>query len=128
MLINNSPKSEQNNCIYKIPCNNCNKIYIGQTNNLNKRLYYHKYAIRSANLASSCYKHVEEGHTIDWNNVCVLVNVNNYKQRNFYESVIIQKTENINFNLDKTNYCLDSLTLKFIWNELCKNKNIKDLC
>ena len=93
LLINNAPKSDINNCIYKIPCKICNQYYIGQTKNINERIKQHKYSVRTCNENNTCFKHMEiYGHQIDWENTDIILRKNDIKLRNIYESAIIQKT------------------------------------
>ena len=68
-LIKNSPENKSC-CIYKVPCFQCNRYYIGQTGKgLETRVKQHKYAIRSANESNALFNHVrDEGHSIDWEN------------------------------------------------------------
>ena len=99
VLIKNSP-SNNNNIIYKIPCLNCNSVYIGQTSkSLEIRVKQHKYNFRTAQQNSACFKHsFETDHRIDWESSVKILNNNNWTERNIIESFLIEKTNNFNIS------------------------------
>ena len=72
MLIKNSPDTDIG-CIYRVPCNDCNKIYIGQTGkSLQARIKQHKYNIRGAQESDAVFLHVRDSsHSINFNNAAI---------------------------------------------------------
>lgn len=99
------------NVVYRIPCNNCNKIYIGQTKqNLKKRMNNHKNDCRKHNLLTNhnktaltthCYN---ENHTFNFDNPDILDVECNFKKRQLSEMLQIQSDDrSINFKTDISN-------------------------
>lgn len=114
------PNSKPDNisAIYKIPCSSCNSYYIGETNNINTRIYQHKYDLKIDNLNSSLSIHRRNfNHTINPNNTTIIKNINNTDNRKIIESYIIKNTKN--FNTQKGEIKIDnSINLylnKSIW-------------
>ena len=99
ILIKNSPQND-NNIIYKIPCNDCNGSYVGQTSKaLDIRIKQHKYNVRNGNENSAIFKHISNyNHNIDWENSCKIINSNNWLERNIIETFIINFNSN-SFNI-----------------------------
>ena len=66
LLIKNSPKSDSN-VIYKIPCFDCNSIYVGQTSKtLDTRIKQHKNYVKNAYDNSALFKHAfQNDHKIN---------------------------------------------------------------
>jgi len=58
----------RNNIVYRIPCNDCDCIYIGQSKQkFCKRLYEHGYAIKKRDEKNALAMHVmKTGHTINF--------------------------------------------------------------
>ena len=83
MLIENSPDTDFG-CIYCIPCDDCNKIYIGQTGkSLQVRIKKHKYSIRRAQESSAVFLHVRDSsHRINFNNAAIYKRIGDYQNRN----------------------------------------------
>ncbi|CAG9760623.1 unnamed protein product [Ceutorhynchus assimilis] len=64
----------KSNIVYSIPCNNCDKIYIGQTKqNLKNRISGHKSDIRLEKDSSAISEHSYiTGHNINFNEAKIL--------------------------------------------------------
>lgn len=99
-----TPHDITSNVIYRVPCNVCNGVYIGQTGRyLKTRMSEHKRSIRPNNLINTKNKtalaeHFEEKqHDINFNSVAILGRQNNYKKRLVNEMIEIKKHPN-NFN------------------------------
>ena len=109
ILIKNSPPND-NNIIYKIPCTDCNKIYIGQTSKgLDVRIKQHQYNVRQHHTNSAIFQHsFNEDHRINWHNSNKIIKSNNYFERNIIESFLIDCTNN-NFNIGKGMFIFDPL-------------------
>ena len=59
---------ERRNSIYKIPCSECDKVYIGQTGKqLKTRIHEHKLAVKRIDPKSQIATHIlETGHPFDF--------------------------------------------------------------
>ena len=93
-------------CIYQIPCKNCNKVYIGKTIYFERRRREHRDAIRRGDENSAVFKHLQEGHVIDFENMNKFTSVPDTYQRKLLESVLIQNSKT--FNVYQSNFKLDS--------------------
>ena len=115
ILIKNSPK-DNCNVIYKIPCKDCNSIYIGQTGkDIDSRIAQHKYSIRTGQASNSLFVHLRDfGHRINWNLSSVICKSNNFIERNIIESSLIQITWQNNMNTSKGLYSLDQVILSMM--------------
>lgn len=95
--------------IYKIKCKGCNKCYIGESDNISRRQYQHKYDLRTDNLCSPLVKHRNEtGHVIDTMNLDTIIVMKSIKKRKLLESLIIKNTDN--FNVLKEELWIDTIT------------------
>lgn len=109
------PKKENSGLVYKIPCKNCDKIYIGETiQKLAKRLDQHenecdKVASGTANLkkvaALAGHTH-ETNHTFDFDKADILkFERNKFKLQVQEVNQIIKHEQNVcNFKTDKKDY------------------------
>ena len=95
ILIKNSP-NQISGCIYEIPCNQCNKKYVGQSGKeLSTRLKQHRYNVRVGNTASSIFLHMNEfSHSINWAESKEIMYCKDVVKRNLIESCIIRKNCN----------------------------------
>ena len=86
--------------VYKIPCKDCNKVYIGQTGrNLNTRIVEHKRSVRYGQENSALFQHVQNvGHAIDWNNSSMLYKSKCNFGRKIVESCFIDSLPNLNIS------------------------------
>ena len=114
ILINNSPKNDTN-IIYKIPCCDCNGIYLGQTSKpLEIRIKQHKSYVKNYNNNSAIFRHIfEEDHIINWENSSKIININNFLERNIVESFLINSISN-NFNISKGLCTFDPIMTKLL--------------
>ena len=103
--------------IYYIPCQSCSSGYIGESCDLNRRIYQHNYDKRNFNTNNAIVKHcVENNHTININNVVTLHKENDVHKRKLIESTLIHN--NNNFNIQRTNYNLDILCNSILTNSI----------
>ena len=59
--------------IYKVPCSGCELIYIGESDNISRRMQQHKNDIRNCNLNNPIMKHiVNTEHPITVNNFSIV--------------------------------------------------------
>ena len=119
ILIKNSP-TNQNNIIYKIPCKDCPKFYIGQTSKpLQFRLSQHKYCIRSGLTNNALFVHLSENsHRINWDESTEIMHCNTSIKRNILESALIKISWSDNFNINEGLYNFDDIILKYMKKEL----------
>ena len=96
--------------VYKIPCNDCDLIYIGQTGrDLKSRVSEHKNSVRYAQNSSAVFNHVSTlGHSIRWNNAEILYKSNCSYKRKIVESALIDVIPN--FNLSRGQWSPDPIT------------------
>lgn len=87
--------------VYKIPCKDCNDVYIGQTGrNLATRIVEHKRSVRYGQDNSAIFQHVQnQGHVIDWNNSSIIYKSNCNFGRKIVESSFINSTPNFNLSV-----------------------------
>lgn len=93
------PKIQHENkthCIYEIKCNDCEMKYIGNTKQyLHRRIYEHKYSVRTNNKCTALAKHsIENLHGFDFDNTQILTTEMNCKKRNILEMMAIHKENN----------------------------------
>ena len=118
-LVKNSP-FEKTGCIYEIPCNNCDKKYIGQSGKvLATRINQHKYCVRVGNMSSALFLHMNNcNHSIDWRNSKEMLFCNDIVKRNIIESSIIKFKSDCVLNISKGLYKLDNWIIKGIVKQL----------
>ena len=90
ILIKFSPNNNSN-LIYEIPCQDCNKVYIGQTSKeLETRIRQHKSYVNNQRSNSALFLHsFNNDHNIAWRNSKKILNCNNFHERNIIESFLI---------------------------------------
>lgn len=95
-LKDRTPILQQSNVVYKIPCLDCQLVYIGQTSrSISGRIISHKSDIRRGVNNCLLAKHANEvHHSIDYSSVSVLDTAVNYKKRSFLEMVRILQHDN----------------------------------
>ena len=75
--------------IYRVPCNRCNLVYIGESDNIPRRLQQHKNDVRNANDNNPIVKHiVNADHPVSIDQSTVIKNISNITQRKLIESFI----------------------------------------
>lgn len=87
--------------IYKIPCNNCDKIYVGQTKQyLKERIKQHKNY--NNNQQTALRKHeIEKQHHFNYDNTKIITTEKHTQKRLLLEMIHIQK--NINKTVNNRN-------------------------
>jgi hypothetical protein len=105
-LIKNSPDTA--GCVYSIPCNDCDSVYLGQTGkSLQLRLSQHAYSIRTAQTSNALYLHTSLcDHNINWNGAKSITNCGDFVERNLIESALISQCPNL-LNVSTGMYKLD---------------------
>ena len=98
LVSNRPPNSEEGGVVYRVPCVECDKVYIGQTGrDFAVRLKEHKSAVRLGNMNNACTKHAYSlNHSIDWENACSVYNSNSLSKRLVVESALINTYQNFN--------------------------------
>ena len=114
MLVRNKNKNICDAGIYKIPCQDCELVYIGETGrNLETRIKEHKYAVKSHNKNNALFHHkYETDHRINWQGSHLMYKCHDFRKRKIIESMCIQKFGN--FNLSEGTYKLDPVTRSLI--------------
>ena len=109
LVINISP-DQMDCCVYKIPCKDCDKYYIGQTGkDLAKRIKQHKYSVRTGQVSNALFIHLRDNnHCIDWSNASSIVSCHDILNRNIIESSLIKQSESQLINMSSGMYKLDS--------------------
>uniref|UniRef100_A0A6P7HGF2 Uncharacterized protein LOC114348369 n=1 Tax=Diabrotica virgifera virgifera TaxID=50390 RepID=A0A6P7HGF2_DIAVI len=89
---------ENSNVVYKIPCQNCDKSYIGHTSrNLIGRLTSHKSDLRNNKNTCALVDHaISKNHSFNFNETTVLKHENQLNKREFLEMVCINKYQCVN--------------------------------
>jgi len=102
--------------VYKITCNNCNKVYIGQTQNyLRDRINAHKRSVKNKTYETALSQHATDlNHkfNFDIKDIQIIDKEKNYKKRVFKEMVHICKTKN------KLNNNTDTQKLSTLYNKI----------
>lgn len=91
-----SPKdtiSNEHQGIYEIPCSECPRTYIGQTNRrVSSRVYEHQLAVRQSDPSSALAKHhLETGHKIGFEHTKTIATERNLKSRIIREALEIER-------------------------------------
>src|SRR5678815_5517558 len=75
-------------CVYKIPCANCNNLYIGETHDFPRRNYQHKYDLLQDNPNSALTLHRStHDHNININHMTPIIHIDNLQLRKLSESL-----------------------------------------
>ena len=83
VLSSNKKQNMSSPCIYKIPCNECNKIYIGETIDFDRRKLQHRDSIRKADENSAIFQHMKnKNHGITVNNATKIAYYKDTERRN----------------------------------------------
>ena len=113
--------------IYKIPCSSCDLQYIGESNDIKRRISQHKTDLRTSNLNSSLVKHRNEtDHVISPSNSSTVCHISNSNQRKLIESYLINKISN--FNMYKTSIPIDEFTSEFLCNYVPSLRKFVNKC
>ena len=110
-LVMNKPKDKLTSGVYKIPCKDCEKSYIGETGRcLQKRITEHKKDIVMQKSESGVAEHVREfDHFFDFKNAKIVYPSKNIAKRHIVESTLIatlkksNKTCNLNLGFSPHN-------------------------
>ncbi|XP_044764459.1 uncharacterized protein LOC123321021 [Coccinella septempunctata] len=105
-LKDTTPKERRPNVVYKIPCNNCSGVYIGETKRtMNKRITSHKSDSRRNIQACALAQHENTtGHHMKFSDLEILDTETNSWKRKFIEMIrITQEPNAINHKKDIDN-------------------------
>lgn len=103
--------------IYAIPCSTCPKRYIGESDDIKRRLYAHSYDLKCSKEESPLFKHMSTfDHIINTKNAVTIGKVRDVQERKLIESVLINKIPNINSNSKSTDidYTVCNLLCKYV--------------
>ena len=103
--------------IYTIPCDNCNKVYIGETQReLKKRLDEHKRDIKNNNPVNALFSHIlQHDHSFNFKHAKLIKFIQNKSFRRLLESALITNSNTIKQR--NGFYNLSPLISKIILNE-----------
>ena len=116
-LIKNNP-TNLSGSVYSIPCQECNKFYIGQTGkDIKHRIQQHKYCVRRGDESNAIFCHIQDkDHPFNWEQGRVIIKCNSFILRNIFESVLIRDTYDNNINISLGLYNDDELLRSLIIN------------
>lgn len=107
-----TPKELVSNVVYKIPCNDCDRAYVGETSRYLKiRLSEHERSVRPHNLLlhtnkTALAQHCENtGHKFRFEETKIVAKQNNRRKRQFQEMIHIKKNKTVNRKEDTQNLC-----------------------
>ena len=108
--VHQKEKCETRPGVYKIPCKDCDLLYIGQTGrDLKSRVTEHKNSVRYAQNSSAVFNHVSTlGHSINWNDAEILYKSDCSYKRKIVESALINVLPN--FNISRGQWSPDPIT------------------
>ena len=88
-------KLNEKGVVYMIPCQQCEKSYIGQTSRpLKTRIAEHEYAIKKRNMNNSIARHnILEGHNPNFTGAAILTKEKNQRTREQKENWFISKND-----------------------------------
>ena len=93
---------DKQNAVYQIPCQDCEKVYIGETSKtIKSRITKHKNAIKREDERSLPAKHVTENdHRFDWTEIKILNHAKTREAREFKEAWHSLRNPAINRHID----------------------------
>lgn len=96
-LVNVKDKMESDKfpgVVYKIPCADCDCVYIGETGKFSRRLKEHQRDVAKENRTTNALaEHAcQHNHRIGWDDTAIIAKERNLASRLFLESLIIQTT------------------------------------
>ena len=97
------PDTEKKNIIYKLNCNDCSSVYIGESSrNAGIRVAEHRRDIENRKISNNMFQHnAEYGHNFDLNNVQILASETRTYPRKFMEACYSK------FDVDSINRAID---------------------
>ena len=118
ILVRNNMTDNSQAGVYKIPCHDCNLVYIGETGrSLDVRLKEHRRDMANCNMNNANFVHAyDNDHRIDWDSSEIIVKCNNYRKRRILESVCIENYNN--YNLTEGMFKLDNLMRSLVTRSL----------
>ena len=108
--------SDTKNCVYEVPSNGCDQVYIGQTKRkLKVRLAEHRRAVvngeqEKSGISEHCWDH---NHSVDWENVKVLCREPNRLKREIKETIEMKKA-------GRRNYGIPTKQISAVWNPVLR--------
>lgn len=102
-----TPIEKQSNVVYKIPCNDCLKCYVGQTGRyLGQRMSEHQRDVKKRNTINptALVEHTrEQNHSFNFDNCVILDRQRFLSKRLVSEMINIKKYNTVNFRRDTEN-------------------------
>ena len=103
---NKTSSDEKRPCIYEIPCQGCNKTYIGESIDFDRRKRQRRDSLLRGDENSALFQHRQNNdHVINLDDMRAMIYINDVDKRRLLESILIQNVEAI--NVYKSNLKLD---------------------
>ena len=85
-LVHNNLNVKSDAGVYKVPCKDCDLVYIGETGrSLDVRMKEHKRDVKNCNTNNANFVHAyDQNHSIDWDSSKMIIKCNNFKKRKTY--------------------------------------------
>jgi hypothetical protein len=97
-------------CVYSIPCLDCDKVYIGETDNLDRRLYQHIHSLNLDDMNSALTQHRWRlNHRINPRGANKLLSIKAVDERKIAENFYISNISNFNTRIEKNNILVDEI-------------------
>ena len=129
LVKNNSRNKEKSVGVYAIPCNDCNKCYIGESGRfIDKRKKEHITACKFGNSYNAVAKHTwENDHKIDFKNTKLIYKCQNRSARRVVEGALISLNDTFENNkgLTKDDVYINENICKTAKNDNYKNISAK---
>ena len=103
--------------IYVIGCDECEKVYVGESDNFTRRRYQHSRSLIFDDINSSLVQHNGRGHHVNLDKSEIIYNTCNVNVRTGLESFLIKNSNNFNLKSGE-------LKIDYISNKLLKQLNI----
>ena len=104
--------------VYKIPCGQCDRVYIGQTSRtLEQRIKEHKRALKNFDVDASGLTEHEENHSVDWSKATVIEVQSKCLQRRLLELWHIgkERTKSVRIELTTRHFLCTSFPIFHVY-------------
>ena len=94
---NCTKKSMSNGGVYAFQCKDCPKKYIGESDDIPRRLRTHRYEVRTNAMNNPLFKHISDfSHAINFDTCQTIAKIQSVTERKFVESLLIASVPNMN--------------------------------
>lgn len=96
--------------VYSIKCDSCPSLYFGESIDIDRRIYQHRYDLRTDNLNSALVKHRSRfNHVVSAKTFEIIRKCNNNFKRKLLESYLIYISKNQHINVLEGEMRLDAV-------------------